>query len=252
MLNDILHRSYECAHHYQSTNNLKALSQYGRPTNEIAGDFQKMQIGLSTSRDEPSGEVQLTSEEYELLRLKFAEKDAEASYNAENDYLIVDARDSEIDDSDLVLLARYPNISFLHLARTSVTTAGLFRLGILPKLDYLNINETRFNSDCLEFILQQSRLSGLGLAGLKWVNDLSFLKQLPHLECVWLDDTEVSTDSIRDLVLNTKVNEISLCGTGLKAEFFQDLDNPNLDLDDARQVKLIFFPESKIFLDLPR
>ncbi|MFP6596550.1 MAG: c-type cytochrome domain-containing protein [Candidatus Hydrogenedentota bacterium] len=108
---------------------------------------------------------------------------------AENNNLVrvsFDLIGSKIEDADLELLAPLSkHVTFLGLANTNVTNAGLANLTTLPKLTQLHLGNTQIGDEGIQHISDLKNLETLNLfntkvtdAGLDWLTNLGNLRRL--------------------------------------------------------------------------
>jgi Leucine-rich repeat (LRR) protein len=178
----------------------------------------------------------LTSLE-ELISL-FARKSAEIAYYRERDWVIVDARDSQIDDGDIAALGTIVEsgiIVHLNLAGSKVTNSSMPHIVKLLHLNFLDLGRTLCDESCLASLVGLSRLEGLGLSGMRLVTQSETLIRLRRLDVVDLSNTYVSRDLVRSLIQFSNISSLDLSGNGFEPDDFGDLD---LLQDDSRTVSI--------------
>ncbi|MCA9101631.1 MAG: leucine-rich repeat domain-containing protein [Planctomycetales bacterium] len=168
---------------------------------------------------------------------RFAAKEAEVSLYAETNELIVDARDSLVDDDDLSALVGFENLVYLHLAGSDVTIASMRHIVTFFKLEFLDLGRTRCDESCLEALTKLTELGGLGLSGMRIQTQFDNILLLRNLDVLDLSNTRVSKEAVRLVLQLTEVSSLDLSGNGFEPCDFMDLD---LLVDDARTVSLKF------------
>jgi hypothetical protein len=182
--------------------------------------------------------------DYDSLRFDFDQKAAEVSYDRESNQLLIDARNSSIDDSDIAGIMEYSNITYLNLFNTSISDRALRNIAQLERLELLDIGRSLCTDHVISYIQTCNSLRFVGIAYLNILQStLMHLTRLKRLDVVHLDGIETSIDSICNLVLNTSITEVSLKDTGLNPESFVELDvcghgyrEVILEFDDGRKL----------------
>lgn len=186
----------------------------------------------------------------ELISL-FARKDAEIAFYRERDWLIVDARDSQIDDSDIAALstiAESRNIVHMNLARSKVTNSSMPHIAKLLQLEFLDLGRTLCDESCLESLVGLTKLEGLGLSGIRFVTQSEMLLRIRSLDVIDLTHTGVTRDLVRSLIQFSSVSSLDLSGNEFEPDDFGDLD---LLQDDSRTVSLQFGAGVRLALARP-
>jgi hypothetical protein len=187
----------------------------------------------------------------EELRVHFEMLEAEYSFNAEDDYLIVDARHSNVKDKDLKLLWNCSKLTYLNVEGCEVTNLAFPQSTKWPELRYLNIARTKCNQDSLQSILHSKNLSGLVLNGISGINN-SHIRQLCKLEKLKLLDvahTSITQTGIEDIIVSLAIDEICIDHHQIK---FSDMKNDDYASDfSTRTIKYSWPDGLRFFLDLP-
>lgn len=180
----------------------------------------------------------LTSHE-ELISL-FARKNAEIAYYRERDWVIVDARDSHIDDTDIAALGTMVEsgiVVHLNLAGSKVTNSSMPHIVKFLQLEFLDLGRTLCDESCLASLVGLSRLEGLGLSGIRLETRSETLIRLRRLDVVDLANTYVPRDLVRSLIQCSNISSLDVSGNGFEPDDFRDLD---LLQDDSRTISIQF------------
>jgi hypothetical protein len=188
----------------------------------------------------------------EVLISRFAAKDAEIAYYREREWLIVDARDSLVDDFDVAALeqvAEFERLVDLNLAGSKVTNGSMLHIAKCFRIESLDIGRTQCDEQCLKSLLGLSKLKGLGLSEISLRTQFAILLQLPILDVLDLSQSYPTRDEVRSLLTSSNVSTLNLSGNGFQPEDFADLDE--LD-DDSRTVSIELDQGVRVVLERPR
>ena len=186
----------------------------------------------------------------ELFAL-FAQKDAEIAYYGERNWLIVDARDSQIDDSDIAALgttAESGNVVYLNLAGSKITNSSMPYIASLLQLEFLDLGRTLCDESCLKSLVGLTKLGGLGLSGMRFVTQSEVLLRIRSLDVVDLTHTGVPRDLARSLIQLSSISSLDFSGNEFEPDEFRDLD---LLQDDSRTVSVKFDAGVRLALARP-
>ena len=189
------------------------------------------------------------SRSLEEFRLIFSAKEAEFSYYAELNELVVDACDSDVSDDDIALLAEFPdNLIYLNLAGTQATNRVLRSISMCTRLEFLDLGRTRCDENCLESLLGFHELVVIRLSGIALTDRVVVLAQLKKLESLDLSGTGVPKDAVHALLRSTALSSVMLGRNGLHPSDFSELE----DLEEnSRTVCLWFDDDVCIGLAIP-
>lgn len=173
--------------------------------------------------------------DFQQLIERFAAKDAEVALDRERDRLIVDARDSDVDDDDIAILANFENLVDLNLAGSKVTKVSMEHIVNFARLEYLDLGRTKCEEGCIVYLPALTALRGVGLSGIRLGDEAWHLSQLRALDVFYLENTSVPKQIVREIIQRTIVTVMDLVGNGFQPDDFWDLDMLE---DDSRTVVL--------------
>lgn len=134
----------------------------------------------------------------------------------------------ECSDRLLQVLADSKKLKRLRLRSLRISDSGLVALGMLDRLELLEITEcTGFSEQGLESIAQLTKLRSLTLSG-KAVRDslLLKLKNLSNITSLALRQAQVSNDGFRVLESFVKLKELDVYGTAVSSDFLTNIPYP--------------------------
>lgn len=148
--------------------------------------------------------------DYDFLRKRFEEVDAESSYFSDNDELIIDARDSQVSDRELELLRGLTNITYANFANTSITNAGIMILRPNHRLGYLDLFNTSCTESCInDFGTYWCSLGAVGLGAIARFEALKGLASLPLLRTLEIETRVCSAEEFVELIRITGIDEVT-------------------------------------------
>ncbi len=143
---------------------------------------------------------------------------------------------SDIDDDDLVDLAKFQSLKSLDLSNTQVTDAGITELlkarssetsnKLWPQLESLNLRATRTKKAWIKFASQLPNLSSLDLSATDVTDeDLAYIAPgfFSSLQEINLAETEISHNGLRNLTRRTALYFIDIQDTSIGDEAIETL-----------------------------
>lgn len=188
----------------------------------------------------------------EDLTKRFAAKNAEIAYYQERQWLIVDARDSPIDDGEIAALAEIAEFSHLvdlNLAGSQITNASMAYIARCIRLKSIDLGRTRCDERCLESLTALGELKGLGLSQIRLTTKFAIILQMPSLDLLDLSQSHPTRDEVRSLLTWTKISNLNLSGNGFHPEDFADM---NVLDDDSRLMSIDFDNGVRVAIERPR
>lgn len=159
--------------------------------------------------------------DYDLLRRRFEEVDAESSYFWDNDELIIDARNSRVTDEELELLRGLTNITYANFSNTSITNAGLMILRSNHRLGYLDLLNTCCTESCLnDFGTYWCSLEAVSLGAIARFKALKGLTSLPLLRTLTIESRVCTAEEFVELMRMTGIDEVSWSKSGYEYDDF--------------------------------
>lgn len=191
---------------------------------------------------------------YSLVDLidDFAAKDAEIAFYREKEWLIVDARDSLVDDNDIAKLARlkeFDRLVDLNLAGSKITNHSMDYLTRCLRLESLDVGRTQCDETCLKSLVEISSLKGLGISKIRVSKYFVNLLQLPQLDVLDLSQSYPARDDVRSVVTSTNVSSLNLSGNGFQQDDFTDLDVLS---DTSRIVSIVLDDQIRVVVARPK
>lgn len=130
---------------------------------------------------------------------------------------IIDLSEKKVDDNKLAELTRTHSLSHLRslvLDNTQVTGTGLAHLKGLNDLERLDIGNTKINDGDLEPLTGLPNLKDLGLDGTQITDaGLEYLKAVPNLETLDLAHTTIDDAGLKPLESLRHLSTLKLTGT---------------------------------------
>ncbi|MGC9398004.1 MAG: leucine-rich repeat domain-containing protein [Anaerolineae bacterium] len=148
----------------------------------------------------------------------------------------------EIEDENLTLLGRFPNLERLDLANTNINDNGLKHLRQTKRLKHLDLSNCCWISDQgMEALSALSYLTSLNLAETRITNEgLAHLSELTYLQYLVLNKTSLEGVALTPLDGLHALIYLDLSGTNIEDAALASLHNcPNLEtlwLDDCSRI----------------
>lgn len=171
-----------------------------------------------------------------LMSAKIKEDlDAAIQHVGELKYLThVEATDLPITDAHAKTISQLSYINSLVLTGSLITDAGMTDLGSLKKLDTLFINRTAVTDASSKTIGKLSNLKILDASETGIVENLAPLKELPELDWLVLENTEIGAAAMGTIAELPKLNRLTVKGSQIAAADMAALKKakPQLSIDE--------------------
>ncbi len=144
-----------------------------------------------------------------------------------------------IDDSAVPIITGFPQLQWLDVSNTGMTSKAISQLAVLPKLTKLNARQLSFQNDDMKAFNQFQTLEALSLAGNSITAD--GLKLLPVFKTIReldLSGTQLENDAVPYLLRYKNLKVLHISRTDITQEGFLKLAQLPLQAIWAKQIKL--------------
>ncbi len=144
-------------------------------------------------------------------------------------------RAEHVREEHLLDLPLEPDLTHLWLEECDIGDATVLPLIANHRLEVLEVGTTRVTAAVLHLVPGWQHLARLGIGGMTGINEaIECLMNHPSLEGIDLSRTDITAANLERLLLNSKLNNVDISGTGIGIP-----DVEHLNDDDAEPSRLV-------------